>query len=410
MRYRGVFLALLTIPVSTCDADSDRDATYVVRDSLGIRIVENLLPAWTDSEVWRVDPDPEFDLSGRTDPELYLPISPYLLNDGRTVLFNSGTCEVRFYDDDGRFLKASGGRGGGPGEYLESAQIFPWWGDSLLVFDYDQLRIAILDGEGELGHTALVPNSGEMPRPIVKGTFADGTLVLSSPRDPVGRLSPGLEEAKLVVGLIRELRDTVNSVGTFPGGVWDYYESFGTRRRKRLAFGGTTEIAVGRQRFFLGFSDRYEIQVMASDGTLETVIRRAFRPVPVTRNDIDLVMERLLAKAEDAEGRRRVRQLFIDLQHAVVMPAFGNPVWPGRPVRRPGMIADATGNLWVMDYYRPGEYANNWCVFSPQGIWLGTVTLPNQFRPTQIGTDYLLGEWFDELNFTHIRRHRLTKP
>jgi hypothetical protein len=74
------------------------------------------------------------------------------------------------------------------------------------------------------------------------------------------------------------------------------------------------------------------------------------------------------------------------------------------------MIADATGNLWVMDYYRPGEYANNWCVFSPQGIWLGTVTLPDQFRPTQIGTDYLLGEWFDELNFTHIRRHRLTKP
>ena len=74
------------------------------------------------------------------------------------------------------------------------------------------------------------------------------------------------------------------------------------------------------------------------------------------------------------------------------------------------MVADAIGNLWVMDYYRPGEYQNNWSVFSREGVWQGTVALPDHFFPTQIGEDFLLGEIMDELNFYHIVRYRLNKP
>jgi hypothetical protein len=74
------------------------------------------------------------------------------------------------------------------------------------------------------------------------------------------------------------------------------------------------------------------------------------------------------------------------------------------------MLVDAEVNLWVFDHYRPGEYRNHWTVFSPAGVWLGTVTLPDRLTPSQIGADMLIGSWQDDDGFVHIRRHRIVKP
>ena len=74
------------------------------------------------------------------------------------------------------------------------------------------------------------------------------------------------------------------------------------------------------------------------------------------------------------------------------------------------MLVDVEGNLWVFDYYRPGEYRNHFSIFSPDGAWQGTVILPDRVRPSQIGEDFLVGTWTDDMGFVHIRQHRLKKP
>ena len=68
------------------------------------------------------------------------------------------------------------------------------------------------------------------------------------------------------------------------------------------------------------------------------------------------------------------------------------------------------GNLWVFSHYRPGEYQNHWTVFSPDGVWGGTVTLPDGFRPSQIGNDFVIGRWTDDTGFVHVRQYGLIKP
>ena len=184
-----------------CTDPSSFPSTATVRDSAGVPIVENFLPAWGDGDAWTVDPDPVFDLSGLVDDELFRPYSPWLLGDGRTVLFNSGACEVRFYDDTG-FLNASGGCGGGPGEYTQSSTIVLWPGDSLLVYDQGLRRITLLDGEGALGHTTAAPSGPDMLLPRIKGSLVDGTLILSSERYPAGRLTEGVEVAEVYIRLV----------------------------------------------------------------------------------------------------------------------------------------------------------------------------------------------------------------
>jgi hypothetical protein len=48
-------------------------------------------------------------------------------------------------------------------------------------------------------------------------------------------------------------------------------------------------------------------------------------------------------------------------------------------------------------------------VFDPEGVWLGTVEVPPGLRIYEIGPDYMLGRWDDELGVEHIRSYRLIK-
>ena len=175
---------LFPLGLGACDTVPPETGTYTVHDSAGIQIVENLTPSWRDGEAWAVDPDPVFDLSGRDDNDLFGVGSPQVLPDGRVMIFNRGTCQLRFYDENKVLVATSGRCGSGPGEYRQSAFVWPWRGDSLVVFDWDLRRMSFLDSDGELGRTALVPGHDDMPRPRVLGPLVDGSFVLSGQRDP----------------------------------------------------------------------------------------------------------------------------------------------------------------------------------------------------------------------------------
>ncbi len=94
------------------------------------------------------------------------------------------------------------------------------------------------------------------------------------------------------------------------------------------------------------------------------------------------------------------------------MPAFGWPGWAWGAILRPtqAMQADAAKNLWVVDHSRPGVEQNSWTVFNADGELLGSITLPGGFWPSDIGRDYILGQWRDSLDVAHVRLYDLTKP
>ena len=72
-------------------------------------------------------------------------------------------------------------------------------------------------------------------------------------------------------------------------------------------------------------------------------------------------------------------------------------------------VADHVGNLWVEQYRRVGQEATRFDVFDPDGRYLGMVTGPNGLRIFEIGDDYVLGRWSDDLDVHHVRVHALIK-
>ncbi|MCH7716498.1 MAG: hypothetical protein IH876_10235 [Gemmatimonadetes bacterium] len=117
-RCRAVGSIVTLIASAGCDTTS-APPTPVVRDSAGVRIVENVEPQWTAETAWRLATEPLVDIGGGDidEQQLFRVSGTLRLSDGRIVVANSGTHELRFYDAEETYLSSLGGEGGGPGEF-----------------------------------------------------------------------------------------------------------------------------------------------------------------------------------------------------------------------------------------------------------------------------------------------------
>lgn len=117
MLLTGVVLALVA---SACGGGAGDQVAAVVRDSAGITIVENSDPAWAPGASWTVDTAALVTIGGdELDPlyDLGQVTGALRLSDGRIVVANGATSEIRWYDGEGQHLATAGRKGQGPGEY-----------------------------------------------------------------------------------------------------------------------------------------------------------------------------------------------------------------------------------------------------------------------------------------------------
>jgi len=63
----------------------------------------------------------------------------------------------------------------------------------------------------------------------------------------------------------------------------------------------------------------------------------------------------------------------------------------------------------VEEYRRPGNDQPRWKIFDRDGVYLGVVETPPRFRICEVGSDYLLGRWRDDLDVEHVRMYQLVK-
>jgi hypothetical protein len=109
----------------------------VVRDSAGVQIVEYGRDVWDIGSGWTVGSEPMLSLGAADSaPEYeFAGIEGALrLPDGRIVVADAGSREIRFYGADGGFLGATGRRGEAPGEFELIDDMGYGPGDSIWVY------------------------------------------------------------------------------------------------------------------------------------------------------------------------------------------------------------------------------------------------------------------------------------
>jgi hypothetical protein len=370
-----------------------------VHDSAGIRIVSNG-PLPPDRWVWTVTPTPSLQLGtldGEPEYQFFRITDAHRFEDGRIVVANRGTHELRFFDADGEHYRSVGGEGDGPGEFQDLRLVRELAGDSLLTFDQRQRRISVFDSTGAFSRS-LTPQGLDFYQ--VLGALGDGTLLIQefnliTPDE----IAEGSERRDASFRLADRVGTTIETIGPYPG-----QEMHIIPRESRMItvnavpFGRGAYAAVAGDRILAGTNDAYSLDVYGQDGTLESIVRLAHDPDPVRPGDFDFLRDEALAGIDSDQFRQMERESWDAMPHHETFPAFES------------FTGDAAGHFWVRDYLPPDDERSIWTVFDSEGTALGKVETPVDLRVLEIGEDYILGVLRDELDVEWLQLYALNKP
>ena len=400
-------LILMLVPVlavgfSACgDASETRETAGVplqIEDSAGIRILENARPPEGSRLDWRIGPGPAVSIGAVEGEDPYLftwPRDATKLGDGRIVVADYGSAQLRVFDGaSGTHVATWGGRGEGPGEFLELWDVERVSGDSIIAWGH--ATMSLFDPDGNHVRTTRLEKHAPTPvgpRPVWPvAAMDDGSLLASLSRAHIDTV---LVEIWDTEGNLRGSLGTHLAYVplTWVGGV-----------RSPEIFGWDLKLAPWGDLAIVTPSERYEIRAFSTDGALARIIRMEHVPraptdvhlesyieVEVYNQVPDALADMMEGDAEEmrAQARRELRNAPV----AEHFPAFAS------------VMTDRAGHLWVEEYEVIGEEAEGvlWAVFDPDGRVLGFVETPEGLEVYEIGEDYILGRVQDELEVDYIQ-------
>lgn len=417
MRLRVVACGFL---VAACACGEESDGRSVddggvpvpptVRDSAGIIIVENAEPQWATGTEWRIGEllTSIGEVQGDPSQELFRVTDATRQTDGTVAVGLSSSGEIRFFRQDGTFVRSVGTTGGGPGEFrganaLRDVRRVP--GDSLLTWDLFGQTASIFDPEGEFVRSFQL--DGPPQRHFFGGIFSDRSLFMLVYRPTGGESVESLPEGILRLeidlhqyGADHRLANTHERIL----GSDQFQARWGPSgiMIMEAPFGRTTSFKAGGSSLYIATGDSDEISVFDQEGSLRRLIRRTGEPIPVTsemvRQDRAIRLEEERGELEESHVEPRVLRMVDALPYPEFLPPY---------VRT---ILDSEMNLWVERFRVTEDDPPDWSLFDPEGVWLGSVTLPEGLTVYEIGSDYILGRVLDELEVEHVKVFEIIKP
>lgn len=403
MKNRLVAMALVLCAIA-CQQERETSSVQQVefRDSAGIRIIENPRPPEGSRLEWRIGPEPTVSI-GQVEGEepymLHLAMDATRLPDGRIVVANRGTDEVRVFDAFGTHLFTVGGAGEGPGEFRSLWRVAAWSGDSIVAWGRVDRRYSIFDPQGGYRRSFVLETDETAPRerrfrnPVAvrpngsivawSGQYGDTADV--EIRDGEGRLafSLGAHPHQEIV------------FARASGGISESTSAVYSRELVTSLWGDLVVVAP---------NDRYELRAFRANGLLARIVRRGHEPRAPSEADRQIFIEERMAMYHSGRDPltgqpppddmlAMLREMVESIPLAATFPAFSE------------ILTDDAGHLWVREYDFPGEErtAPLWTVFDPGGQVLGFIEIPPELRIHHIGEDYMLVHTRDELDVEYVQ-------
>jgi hypothetical protein len=304
-------IALLLGGLSGCKPSVSPSSGMTTRDSLGILIVENAAP----SEVRApsvLDTGPVIDIGSQSaDPNQEFSgfVIPVLLSDGRIVVANGGTSELRFFGPDGKWVKSVGRRGAGPGEFESLGWLDVGAGDTLRTYDWSLRRLSVFSDEGAFLRPVSLLTGGEVTSPRPLGMLRDGRLIALSQNAVTPESKPGAGRDTVPLFALDLIGGVADSLGRFPGHEHLIHTGKGSVSAGSLPFGKDLHVLVHGSRVYVGTSDGPEVLVLGTDGRVERVVRWTAASVPVTPEDIEAYTHAISQEFGPGQEERRERFL-----------------------------------------------------------------------------------------------------
>jgi hypothetical protein len=308
------------------------------------------------------------------------------LSDGRIVVANGGSGEVRIYDADGEFDLSTGGAGDGPGEFRSLASIDVLPGDSLLALDGGNRRVSVLDPAGAYVRSWTFESPGRGLYPSAAHALPDGSVVIAYFRGRMPGDPPGVFRAAAPVVRYSADGAELGPIGELAGDEWYYSEEHHTLSDR--AFGRKGHLAVHDTLIFLGDAAEPAVRVVSTSGAVRTIATDSARPV--TAADIAAWREFRLSTVTEPDRRARTERLLDEMPYPAAAPAYA------------AMLVDTDGDVWLREFEFPEGTHARWQVRSPDGRVRAIVSLPARFIPTFATPEIIGGIEVDDVGVEYV--------
>ena len=383
------FLGVLLI-AAACQGRAAPGVT--VTDSAGVRLTISTESPGVFAEL---DSIPSVSIGGpdASGPTQFFRVQGvYLDRSNRLWVADGASGELRIFEEDGTHWKTMGGRGEGPGEFVQIRFLGATSADAVLLGDSGADRITVFDPEGEFVRTERLPSS-ERPAPRPVDVFADGSVL--------GQLPRVIAAASLEPGQI--LRDSVELVRVDLGA--QSAEPYGSA-------GGPLWLWTGRSQVPVPFTTNASFDVVGDD--VHLVSAPEFRVRMLNSKGLRAIygVERELRTVGEADldSYREFVQEYLpgEMQAEYLEPLDHEE----RPNHLPGydrVVASRDGFVWAQVYAADLTAPHDWDVFDAEGRFCGYVHVWSSFYPMAITEDAMVGVWRDGMGVEFIRRYGLTR-
>lgn len=389
-------LTIVTIALTATQSGcgESRGAGITARDSAGVQIVESQSAQWQQAARWRISAIPLLEI-GMTEGEasyLFSRIAGALrLADGGVVVADGGTNQLRFFDANGRYQRAVGREGKGPGEFEHIRALKRCAADSIYAFDLNW-QLKVYDLSGALKREAPLQQPGAGRPPYALNCSSNGRFVITGWGAQTRQPRIGLFSAIAPVSVLDASGAQVLQLGEFISS-----ERIGTANGSGPhPFGKSTVLALAADQVHVGTNDAFEVRAYGMDGKLRRILRGPLTNLEIRPEHLERYRTDELARVPP-ERRPAMERYLRDMPMTKQFPAYSE------------LQLDPDGNLWVRRFLRPGETQPLWAVFSLDGDCLGEVRTPTGMSIVEIGADYVLGVARDELGVERVRVYRLEK-
>jgi hypothetical protein len=353
--------------------------------------------AIVQEQEWKLAPAPIVRIGEADGGEAYLLSnirSVLRLPDGRIVVADGQSNQIRVYGADGKHIASHGRTGSGPGEYQWLHGLWRVRGDSMIALDQFTNKVTVLS-------PAFAPmrSTNWGPRVRFGGVSENGTYWMIGSAT-TGEIRPGVMQ---YVGLIlrgNPLNESVDTLARTAGGRMFFKAGAANNQtgmiQYPIPFNNTPHHAIGRDIIFFGAGTKPEIERFDVDGRRLSPLQLKTAQRNVTPADVRR-FEQWQIDQYPAARRPALRQSLTEVKAPEKMPAHGE------------LTLDPEGNLWVQRYAPPWEPALLWDVYTAAGKQIASIRLPARFTIREIGKDYVLGVTKDEFDVERVEMYRLSK-
>lgn len=405
---RGLGMVLL---IAGCERGRVSEEPVSVVDSAGVRI-STIHRDTADLPLWRLAPTPELVITGAEsgDSAALSQVGPVRwLSGGSLVVGDLAVPRVLVYDSSGRYRRALGRRGAGPGEFRFIVSISALSGDTLTTYDGSLRRLTIWHPDtGFVRQISLTDGGALDAMPADAWIWRDtSVVVLQLAVTPRPAVPTGATVARWPMRASLTRRDTAGRVlrtsPDFEGTYTGIYATGDTR----LPFANQPFVAIARDHVYFGSGAEFRLSFLGPDFERSGELRWPGIEERLESAEVKQVRDEtydlLVSRMPPDRAREAISMNFLPEILPKTRPAIGR------------VFVDGEGQLWVERFealrlgslmQKPGS---SWSVLASDGRPVARVVLPRDTRLEAVRGDRVAVVQRDSLDVQTVAVYQLSK-